>query len=235
MAHQIFLSNENGYSLYDWLTNTQVSRRFRDTLFGTLINPFIDEENVEMVDEYIIKNYFFDDADIPIVKKSCLGLASAHLNETLCISLRSANTWAKLQLPLIIEENGQEQIVPVRNVSNPADFNDPIIADFVENIRELVLVETPLQPDQKNIHLGDHHGKAELQRLCDKLKNNPYVIEMRSTDWGGRRFIRTIRTDGTIDIVLHETDRGYALLVQTSGRNYRETKAIAEILEDRYA
>ena len=40
---------------------------------------------------------------------------------------------------------------------------------------------------------------------------------------------------GIIEIVLVNSERQYALHVQTTGRNYRETKAIAEIITERYS
>jgi hypothetical protein len=65
--------------------------------------------------------------------------------------------------------------------------------------------------------------------------NNPHVINAISTDWGGNSFIRKINKNGTIEIVLIDTERRYALLVQTTGRNYRETETIAKLLEKEYS
>ncbi|MGQ3087852.1 hypothetical protein, partial [Flavobacterium sp.] len=87
---------------------------------------------------------------------------------------------------------------------------------------------------EKKIHLADHHGKKELQDFCDRIKNSPYVVEMRSTDWGGKNFIRKIHSNGIIEIVLHKTDRQYALQVQTTGSNEQQTTLIAEMLKQRY-
>jgi hypothetical protein len=58
---------------------------------------------------------------------------------------------------------------------------------------------------------------------------------MRSTNWGGNAFIRKVHKEGIIEIVLFKTERQYALLVKTTGRNLRETKAIAEILDGHYS
>jgi hypothetical protein len=232
-ANQIMLSD--GYSLHDWLVNRQVPQRYRDILFGVLINPFINDDDEEIVEQYVMANYFFEDAELPIVRTPCLGLASANLYETASVSLQSAALWLKKNLPVIIETNGDEAIVQVKNVASAATFNDEDITVFVENLGEVNLQETLIPVNEKGIHLSDHHGKTELQQLCDQLKNSKYVIQMRSTGWGGKRFIRKINKDGTIEIVLYKTQRGYALWVQTSGRNYRETKAIANILEERYS
>ena len=98
----------------------------------------------------------------------------------------------------------------------------------------VVLQETQIAPDTKNLHLADHHGQKELKALWEKLKNSPFVIEGRSTDWGGNRFIRKVEKNGVLEIVLVDSEKQYALWVQTTGTNLRETKAIAEILENRF-
>jgi len=57
---------------------------------------------------------------------------------------------------------------------------------------------------------------------------------MRSTSWGGNKFIRDTHKDGNIEIVLYKTQERYALMVQTTGSNKRETKEIAKILEQEF-
>lgn len=74
-----------------------------------------------------------------------------------------------------------------------------------------------------------------MNELCDKLELSPYVEEMRSTNWGGTKFIRKTTKEGFIEIVLYKTQRKFALLVKTTGRNKRETDAIAEILNEKYS
>ena len=96
-------------------------------------------------------------------------------------------------------------------------------------------METPLKPDEKDIHLADHHGKDVLKVLCDRLKYNEYITAMRSTDWGGNSFIRKIHPNGVVEITLIKSERKYALWIQTTGRNYRETEAIANKLREIYS
>ena len=47
-----------------------------------------------------------------------------------------------------------------------------------------------------------------------------------------RKFIKRVRENGLIEIVLPWTDKGYGMVVKTTGRNLRETKRIAEIIEE---
>jgi len=229
------ISLTEDYTLFDWLQNKDVPTKYRNFLFGMITQPFIKDEDEEVVDKYIEANYFFEDSESGIAKTACTGLASAYLYETLSISLLSAPVWNKTKLPIIIENEEETRIESVFNVSLKKSFEDEEIAEYVGNLGNVELVETDIAPKDKKIHLADHHGKKELAELAKQLKNSPYVVEMRSTNWGGKKFIRKTHKDGVIEVLLYKTSKGYALWVQTTGRNLRETKAIAQILDDRYS
>lgn len=226
------------YSLYDWLVNNQIPQQYRDFLYGMISPPFINEEDEEIQEQYVESNYFFEDSTSNFTKTECLGLASAYLYETLSISFDSLPVWQNTQLQIIIEDGTSKRTGIVFNVYSKSSFNEQDIIEFIESISVVELQETDLNAADKNIHLADHHGKAELQILCNRLKNNPYVIEMRSMEFCNGRcnnFINKCYRDGKIEIVLYKTDSKYRLQVQTTGRNLRETEEIAEILNDRFS
>lgn len=235
-TNQIQLTQD--YTLYDWLNNNQVSEVQRSFLYGMITPPFINDDDDEIVDQFLGSSYYFEDSGNNIAKTDCLGLTSAFLYETLSISFDSLPVWRQTQLQITIENGQSRSTANVFNVYSKSSFNEQDIIDFVESISEIELQETDLNPAKKNIHLADHHGKAELQLLCDRLKNNPYVIEMRSMEFCHGRcnnFINKCYRDGGIEIVLCKKDSKYRLQVQTTGRNLRETEEIAEILKDRYS
>jgi hypothetical protein len=240
-SNQIRLA-EN-YSLYDWLQNKNVPRIYRELLYGMIRRPFIKENDKAIEAQYVEANFYFEDKENNMAKTECVGLAAAYLYETLSISFSSSAVWDQLTLSILIEKGGKPTSVEeVHNVSNTKSFDDDRIAGFIENLsKEVILIETTIPPDEKQIHLADHHGTAELQDFCNRLKHNPYIVEMRSTDWGrSDKFIRTMQKDGSIEIVLTKTlvltktQRKYAIWMQTTGRNLRETKAIAEILKEKF-
>ncbi|MBC7408074.1 MAG: hypothetical protein H7339_06770 [Arcicella sp.] len=239
-AHEIELSQ--GYSLFDWFNKNDVSRDYKDFLFGVIVQPYIKDEDEEIESKYIKADYHFEDLASGMNKTKCIGLAAAYLYDTLSISLSSSPVWDKILLPISISiEKDDETLAEyvfveyVFNASKQSSFDTTHVANFVQKIGTVSLINTPIIPQNKKIHLaGDHHGKAELQELCNQLKNNPYVEEMRSTNFGGKNFIRKTYPDGVIEIVLVKTARQYALWVQTTGRNLRETNEIAEILKDKY-
>ena len=232
-SHQIQLSAD--YTLYDWLNNRAVSEIHRNNMYGMLVLPFIRDEDEEVAAHYVEADYFFEDAANGIAKTNCAGLAAAHLYETLSVSLQSNPAWTKNLLDITVEANGASSTEQVNNVFSRACFALPAVSGIVENLRELDLQKTAIAINDKQIHLTSHHGQQELKALWKKLKNSPYVEEGLSIEWGGKRFIRKTYANGQIEIVDNSTDKGYALLITTTGKNLRETDAIAEILKERYS
>jgi hypothetical protein len=231
-SHQIQLAN--GYSLYDWFHNKDVSEILRNNMYGMLILPFIRDEDEEVAAQYVEADYYFEDAANGIAKTRCTGLAAAHLYETLSVSLQSGPAWTKNLLEITVEAKGAIAKEQVDNIFSRECFALAAIGGIVENLGELNLLETAIAIKEKKIHLTSHHGQQELKALWNKLKNSTYVTGALSIEWGGKRFIRKTFANGEIEIVDTGSDQGYALLVQTTGRNMRETNAIAEILKDKY-
>lgn len=91
-----------------------------------------------------------------------------------------------------------------------------------------------IHPDSKYYHFAEHHGKDKLTEFWKTIKNCPYIISAKSTNFGGNNFIREVYDDGIIEIVLQNTPRKYAISVQTTGKDSVETNAIAEIIKDKY-
>lgn len=233
-ANQIGLAPD--YSLYDWLNNKAgVPEIYRNYLYGMIIQPFIRDEDEEVVNDYIEANYYFEDEGSNIIKTTCIGLASAYLYETPAISLTSLPIWKQTQLQIIIEKGEATSTANVYNISLKESFDDPDIAEFIENIGEIELIETTIPHNEKSIHLRDDHGKDKLLELAKRMVRSPYVIEIPNSlpfDRYGRNFIRKVYPDGRIDITLLDEDDHYSMMIFTTGRNMRETKAIARILED---
>lgn len=124
------------------------------------------------------------------------------------------------------------QIIASKQVKNSGEYKKWCFA-FQSN-NDTFFTKSIIAPEKKKVHLSDHHGKKELKDLCDKIKNSPYVEEMHSTNWGGKQFIRSFNANGYIEIVLHKSEREYALNVKTTGKDILETEAIAEILRSKY-
>lgn len=231
-VNQIMLFED--YSVHSWLVDKDASKDHKDFLFGKFVSPFINEEDVEIEEQYIDANYYFESAEDNINRVECFGLASAHLYETLSVSFSSLPIWDRTRHSIVISKDNQETIVDVLNVSSKESFEDEEITNHIQNTKTLELILTDTLPDNKLLNItGDHHGNKEREMLWHKIKNSPYVISMISTGgYGTDRFIRNITKDGIVEAVI---DGKYSIRIQTTGRNYRETKAIADILEEEYS
>jgi len=232
-TYDIKLTNE--YSLHNWIFDRDFPAVNRELFFDMFLQPFIKEDEDDIVERYLEANYYYEDLDNQIPKQECLGLTSAFLSETLAISFQSNPAWLKNTLKLIIEKGEDVSEDEVYHVYSKECFGQDSIADFVESITILNLVETDINPNDKRFHLTAHHGQQELNELWSRIKNSPFVIEGMSIEWGGNSFYKKPQRDGKVDIVHLNSDRRYAMQIQTTGRNLRETVEIAKRLEEQYS
>lgn len=231
-ASEIKLTQE--YSLHNWLFDKEFPAESRALFYDMFVQPFLREGDDEIEERFVEANYFFEDTENQIPKQECLGLTSAYLSETLAISFQSSAAWFKNALKIIIERENNASEDKVNHVYSKECFAQDSIADFVESITILNLVETNINPSDKTFHLTAHHGQQELSELWSRIKNSPFVIEGMSIEWGGNTFYKKPHRDGKVDIVHLKSDRRYAIQIQTTGRNLRETIEIAKRLDEQY-
>lgn len=63
-----------------------------------------------------------------------------------------------------------------------------------------------------------------VEKIVNSLPFNPH----------DRNFIRKVKEDGLVEIVMIWTDRKYGMVIKTTGRNIRETRKIAQIIQEKY-
>lgn len=208
------------------------NRRYGQLLLGLPKRPYL-ADNSEEADRYI-QNTFSLIKDDEIVNP--FGLASAYLLSTAAIGFCSEAFWENYQFNLIIEGD-IESTETVFCVSLPNHFDNQNFIDFIENKKPLILVETPLNPDEKKIELRDDHGKDKLEKFAKQLRYSPFVIAVINSlpfNPHSSKFIHKTHSNGIIELVLTKTDKGLGLVVKTTGTNFRETQEIAKILDKKY-
>ena len=132
-------------------------------------------------------------------------------------------------------ENASGSQAVARHLSKTENFS--YHEDWIESLSRIELVESDMDPEDKTIRLSDDHGKDKLMVLARKLLRSHFVKSVLYSlpfDPSGRSFIRKVYPDGRIAITLLRYDAGYSLMVETTGRNFRETKNIAEILKEKF-
>ena len=98
------------------------------------------------------------------------------------------------------------------------------------------MIECNLRAEDKEITLRAEHGIDESKNFSKRLIRCPYVIKVVNSlpfNSHERKFIRRIRENGLIEIVLPWTDKGYGIVVKTTGRTFRETESIGAIIDEK--
>jgi hypothetical protein len=231
--YEIELSED--YSLANWLDDSD-QHNLKDLLLSAKIYPFIRTGDIPVENQYLQHDFncFYGE-----VQMECSGLAVAHIYDTLSVSFSGTPYWEAnvITVTKTNRENNTSETVNVNNVFSTHCFQKNVIQNFIANIRVLVLVPSPLLPAQKEIHFRPDHGTDVLDAFARRIRNNVYIHEiMNSLPFNNRavRFIRRVYPNGIIEIVLHWTDEGFGMVVQTSGRNQRETEEIARLLTEEY-
>ncbi len=216
----------------------------KNKILSLIKQPFINDILKGQIG--YLDHYYFENSDLGIEQTYCIGLSTAHIIETAAISLAQVPFWEQIQINFYKErlQNQDEadtinepEAVSVYNISTENSINHPLFATFAETIARVELIETSLLPINKPIHFRDDHGTNILMAFAKRLINSPYVTEViNSIAFNSQtvRFIRSVFPDGKIEIVLHWEDKGYGMVIQTTGRNLRETKAISKILQSKY-
>ena len=185
--------------------------------------PF-ESETVELnQDEYFDNKWLYNDLE-------CVGPAMAYILESVCFSIYKKE-WS--DSVFCICKN--EEPVQIHNVSVREHVKDH--CEIFEKKKPVELIKSSYEYDDKEIDLRDDHGKDILLEFSKKIIKSPYVdsvINSLPFNPHDRKFIKKVHENGIIEIVLIWTDRKYGIVVQTTGRNIRETEKIAKILEEKY-
>ena len=218
------------YKIADWLNDNSVRQDYKWLLMSLKRYPFIAKEDETIEKSYIENYYYLNAPDIEILhKKITAGLAAAFLYKTLAINFKTDDIWNNVFIELI--EN-KEKIVNVEHISSPKHLETH--QQWIQDKQPLELLETNILPAKKIINIRDDHGKDILTEFAKKLVNFPYIIKIiNSLPFNPKEtnFIKQVNSDGKIEFVLNWTDKGYGLIAQTTGRNLRETKSIAKMID----
>ncbi len=198
-------------------------------LRGFILKPYIAEDIISEADEK------FGEADYYFNRDKVTGLAYAYLLNTISVSLNTNKIWNTHEVEIIEKIDKNENQVTVKNVTTSANIEQH--KEWIESVKSVNLDKTNKNPENKPIKLREDHGKDILQKFTKKLVNCEYVKEVVNSlpfNPNEKKFIRKVYPNGQIEIVLTNTDRGLGLIVQTTGRNLRETKEISKILQKKY-
>ena len=222
----------NDYTLNDYCNEKKHSRTKGSLLRGVFKKPYIDDNSVEE-QRYIESSFSIRISGAEIAP---YGLAAAFLYSTPAIGFLSEKFWEDYLFNITVKTT-TEEVVTVYCISKPEHCKEQSLIDFIETKFPIILQETPIDPKNKPIKLRDDHGKDKLKEFAEQIRNSRLVVSViNSLPYNSdcRKFIKKVHPDGKIEIVLTKTDEGLGIIVQTIGKNYRETEEIAKILREKF-
>lgn len=225
----------NGYSVQDYC-NTRMKDNGAILVLSMATKPQVPEEDDKVLQNYLEIQTNVIQEDNPVEAD---GFNAAFCMGTYCIGFASDAFWTRLQYQINVSSNGETEQHVWYCVSLPEHYDNEDFHEWIEQRLPLDLQTSVLSPDKKPISLRDDHGKDKLMKHARILMNSPYV-EGVLTSLPFNSFTKNYldkQSDfahGLIDVVLFWEDKGYCMRVKTTGRNIRETIAIAEILSKRY-
>lgn len=229
----IILTPEHSLLSFCKLREPASLRTISNTLLSLSRHPFIDDDSEEEI--RFIQNKFYIIKDGKPLEAPALG--TAYLYNTIAVSLNSEEYWRNLEHELTIRGD-EEQKTSILAVCSVEHCKDTKFTSWKEKDVPIELIESTISPDKKKIHFREDHGKDVLKAFAERIRKSPYITEIINSmpfNKHDRDFIRKVKSNGLIEIVLTHTDLGFGMVVKTTGRTLKETQAIAEILRKEYA
>lgn len=225
------LTYETKQEVFNYLTNIPgVSKPTITAFFHVFFHTPFEKDNItdETVDKFIQHNFHYDG-------QNATGLQWAYTYDTLAFSLLTDNKWDCDSITAI-DKNDSDKCITIHHAATVANIETQ--KDWIESLKEIVLKKTDIPPEKKEFNVRADHGTDVLKDFWNKIKNCEYVescinsLPFNSFD---KELVRNINPNGQIELVLYWTDKGLGMVIQTTGRNYRETKEIADILTEKYS
>jgi hypothetical protein len=209
----------------------------KNKILSVVKKPYTNEVLAEEVGD--LSKFYYINKNEGIPETYCSGLATSYVLESLCSSLSSMPFWDEKTIGFqkIINDDFETESVSVANISREEHFTDEDIKKFIQYLGDVQLDVTDEDPKTKPIALRDDHGKDKLLLFAKKIVNSKYVASViNSLPFNPRaiNLIKEIYPDGKIELVLYWEDKGIGIIIQTTGRNYRETEEIAKIIKKEF-
>jgi len=217
------IAPEDNHKLHQMIRSMPDFLNIRNFYFSFFRSPYESEKVEKEQDKYFEHEWFYNG-------KSCIGLPLAVIMNSAALSICESD-WRDAFV-YITKDNDADT---ARNISTEQHVD--IHIPKIQANEEPELVETDLRIEDKKISLRDDHGTDVLMDFSKRLIRCPYVVGIINSlpfNSRERRFIKKICGEGLIEIVLPWTDKGYGVVVRTTGRTIRETEMIGKIIAEKY-
>ncbi len=217
------ISSEDNHKLHQMIQSMPDFLNIRNFYFSFFRSPYESEKVEKEQDEYFEHEWLYNG-------KSCIGLPLAVILHVAALSIYESD-WSDAFVS--ITKDGDADTVRNISIEQHVDIHIPQI----QASEAPELIESNLQIEDKKISLRDDHGIDILMDFSKRLIRCPYVVAVINSlpfNSHERRFIKRIREEGLLEIVLPWTDKGYGVVVKTTGRTIKETEMIGRIITEKY-
>lgn len=230
MDHQTFLKALNYLKSINIPHHNRNNKTIENFYYSFFHIPFEQDDMTEEIENNFLEHDLYYDG------QEATGLKWAYTYDTLAFSLLTDNKWDRDSI-VVIEKTEPDNEIRIHHAATVTNIETQ--KDWIDSLKEVVLIETTLLPEQKSFNVaGTHHGNDKRRLLWDRIRKNKYVVScITSTENCSyeNSFIHKVYNDGRIELVLYWEDSHYSMLIQTTGRNKRETTKIADILTEEYS
>lgn len=206
-------------------------------------DPYIKEE-LDDCDQinYVSTETFLKKNDNELVHVE--GFKAAYFCNSICVGFCSDDYWETHIHTIVINSESETFNVDLVCISKGEHFTTPEYTEWVDKNIDVQLIESTKSKREKlgqhRNAIGKHHGKELLYAHALKLIESPYVEKIiTSAEYGQpseKDYIAGFGDEnGVIRIMLVWEEPKVSMLIKTTGRNIKETKAIANILRNQFA
>lgn len=215
-------------------------------LYSRIKKPFIKEEESVLFPDTISQTQYVrldnENQVYTVVEENPLSISSAYFLNSFMIGFDN-NVEKHLLLKLFYSTKNTKgdiyndsKIIKIVCVCKTEECFTNM--EFIELLASQDDLPVPIADHKETkINIPDHHGTKECKEHGKELLANPYVKEILSSrgfDSSEKCYIHKVNQDGSIEIRLYWTSKGYGLLVSTSAQNIVQAYWIAQMLNKKY-
>ncbi len=223
------------FNLFQYCIQAHSSEeRNQANMFYSMFHPpYLPEEKEDLLSTYSDVKHMTESGD----EINCYGLYIAHLLKSFAIGL-DTGIKSPCKLKLIQKEQTTLKIEEIIHLSKIEQFyQDERFANFMSNQPIIGVKEVDSTNKRTDVNVPQHHGKKECTEHGKELLQNPYVKGiLTSIDWNSseKEYIHKVNSDGSIEVRLHWTKKGYGLRISTTATDLVEAYWVAKRLNEKY-
>lgn len=225
-----------GYFVKDYLAEHAKGNGNRALLILNMFqSPYIDEDSLAF-NEYLLHTARLKGGGGEVEAD---GLASAFFSRGFAVGFASEDYWKDnviFTLSITEDATKKSRDHKVFCISRISHFRDDAFIKWAVDELPLQFRSSNLSTEAKRVKLRDDHGKDILSEFSERIKKEPYIIEIiNSLPFKPKEKRMTkIKDDGIIEVRLLNTDNKIGIVVRTTAHSEMEAIYLAASIEKKF-